>query len=126
MRLAIGDRYLNYKKLIVWQLAKSLALDTYRITKTFPEKERFGLISQMTRAAVSVPSNIAEGTSRRSAKDQIRFIEIAYGSLMELSCQIEISHELGYLDQEAFEEINAKIENLAVRLSNYRKAKNNC
>ncbi|NLP47432.1 MAG: four helix bundle protein [Clostridiales bacterium] len=117
---------MNYKKLIVWQLAKSLALDTYRITKTFPEKERFGLISQMTRAAVSVPSNIAEGTSRRSAKDQIRFIEIAYGSLMELSCQIEISHELGYLDQEAFEEINAKIENLAVRLSNYRKAKNNC
>lgn len=114
---------MNFKKLVVWQLAKEIAIDIYSLTKSFPKEERYGLVSQMTRAAVSVPSNIAEGSSRSSAKDQIRFIEIAYGSLMELSCQIEISHDLGYLNDEAFCALNKKADNLSVKLSNFKKAK---
>ena len=87
---------MNYKKLVVWQLAKDIALDIYALTKSFPAEERYGIISQMTRAAVSVPSNLAEGSSRSSVKEQIRYIEVAYGSLMELSCQVDIAHDLGF------------------------------
>lgn len=115
--------FLNFKKLIVWQLAKEIAIDIYLATKSFPTEERYGLVSQMTRAAISVPSNIAEGSSRSSVKDQIRFIEIAYGSLMELSCQIDISHDLGYLNDEAFCALNKKVDNLSVKLSNFKKSK---
>lgn len=115
--------FLNYKKLVVWQLAKEIAIDVYSVTKAFPTEERYGLVSQMTRAAVSVPSNLAEGSSRSSVKDQIRFIEIAYGSLMELSCQTDISHDLGYLNDEVFCSLNKKFDNLSVKLSNFKKSK---
>ena len=117
---------MNYKKLVVWQLAKDIVMDVYSLTKSFPSIENYGLVSQMTRAAVSVPSNLAEGSSRSSVRDQIRFIEIAYGSLMELSCQIDIAHDLGYANDEAVESLNRKIDNLSVKLSNYKKSKNDC
>jgi len=117
---------LNYKKLVVWQLAKDIALDIYALTKSFPAEERYGIISQMTRAAVSVPSNLAEGSSRSSVREQIRYIEVAYGSLMELSCQVDISRDLGFIDDKDFEVVNKKIENLSVKLTNFRSSKNNC
>ncbi|MEI7885730.1 MAG: four helix bundle protein [Clostridia bacterium] len=110
-----------YRKLDVWHLAKNLAIKTYQITKTFPQEEKFTLTSQINRSAVSVPSNIAEGCSRTSFKDQAHFSEIAYGSLMELACQMEIAKDLGYMEESELELILADIETLAVKLSNYKR-----
>ena len=109
-----------YKKLEVWQLAKNLALEVYKITKKFPLEEKFGLASQLNRAAVSVVSNIAEGTSRRSYKEQAHFTEIAYGSLMEVTCQLQISKELGFVSDDSYKEMYKDLEILARRLSSLR------
>ena len=84
----------TFKDLIVWQKAKSLAVEIYRITNNFPKNEMYGLSSQMQRAAVSISSNIAESYHRRNKKDKDRFISIAYGSGSELESQIEIAKEL--------------------------------
>ena len=73
------------------------------ISKHFPTSEQFGMVSQLRRAAVSIASNIAEGTSRESNKEKIRFVEIAYGSLLESYCQLQLSCDLGYLSEEVFE-----------------------
>ena len=82
----------------VWQLAMDLVTDVYAITKLFPDAEKFALASQMQRAAVSVPSNIAEGAGRESSADFTRFLVIARGSLSELETQLLISQRLGYVD----------------------------
>lgn len=82
----------------VWQLAMDLVTDIYAITKLFPDSEKFALASQMQRAAVSVPSNIAEGAGRESVADFARFLVIARGSLSELETQLLISQRLGYVD----------------------------
>ncbi|WP_295438743.1 four helix bundle protein [uncultured Thiodictyon sp.] len=87
----------GHKDLRVWQQAMTLAETVYQATKTFPSDERFGLTSQMRRAAVSVPSNIAEGRGRGTDAEFIRFCRIAYGSLMELETQAELAHRLGFL-----------------------------
>ena len=80
----------GFQKLQIYQLAKEIVKYNYKLTKKFPSEEKFALMQQMNRSAVSVPSNIAEGTSRKSNKDKAHFINIAYGSLMELICQMEI------------------------------------
>jgi four helix bundle protein len=87
----------TYHKLQVWHLAKDLVKEVYRVTKDFPAEEKYGLVSQINRAAISVISNIAEGSGRTSRKDQAHFTQLAYGSLMEVACQIEISYELGFI-----------------------------
>jgi four helix bundle protein len=87
----------NYRELIVWQKGIELAKETYRITRRFPAHERFGLSSQMQRAAVSVPSNIAEGQARRSSAEFRQFLYQALGSLAEVDTQIVIANDLGYL-----------------------------
>ena len=89
----------SYRKLNVYQLSKHLVTDVYKIVGTFPKTETYALGDQMRRAVVSVPSNIAEGTSKVSPKEQFHFLEIAYGSLMEIMCQLEISFDLGYISQ---------------------------
>ncbi len=81
----------------VWQLAKQLCLQIHRVTSFFPNDERFELKSQLRRAAVSVPSNVAEGQARRSTKAYLHFLGIARGSLNEIDTQMEIAEELGYL-----------------------------
>jgi four helix bundle protein len=81
----------NYKDLKVWQKSYQLCLDVYKITKGFPKEERYGLISQIRRAAVSVPSNIAEGYRRKTTPDYIRSLYVAYGSNCELETQILLS-----------------------------------
>lgn len=86
----------DYRELVVYQAGKALALSVYRETGYFPKVEMFGLVSQMRRCAMSITSNIAEGCSRDSQKDFVRFIEIALGSSMELSSQIEIATELKF------------------------------
>ena len=84
-----------HKDLRVWQCAIELVEAVYRLTSTFPRKELFGLSSQMRRAAVSVPSNIAEGSARQSTKELLYFLSIAAGSLAELDTQLEVASRLG-------------------------------
>lgn len=88
----------NYKELIVWQKAYHLCLEIYRLTKGFPKEEIYGLSSQIRRAAISVPCNIAEGYGRKTTPDYIRFLYIAYGSICELETQMLLSGDLGYIE----------------------------
>ena len=90
----------NYKDLVVWQKAIELAKIIYQLTKDFPAEERFGLVSQMRRAAVSIPSNIAEGQARRTTPEFIQFISHAEGSAAELDTQIILSVELKFCEKE--------------------------
>ncbi len=88
----------SYRDLLVWQRAMDLALAVYSLSRSFPEGERFALVSQLRRAAVSVPSNIAEGHARSSTRDFLRFLSIAVGSLAEIETQLLLSHRLDYVD----------------------------
>lgn len=107
-------------ELQVYRMAKALVLDVYALLKKFPREEQYALCDQLRRAAISVPSNIAEGMGRASAKDQAHFLEISYGSLMEVQCQLEISTDLGYISQEDFNLLDATIEHIAKMLSALR------
>ena len=91
----------NYKELKVWQKSYRLCLDLYRITKKFPKEEGYGLTSQIRRAAVSIPSNIAEGYGRKTTADYLRFLYIAYGSICELGTQLLLSGDLNYVNQDS-------------------------
>ena len=91
-----GCKIKNYRDLAVWQCGMEIALLVYRVTKAFPDDERFGLTSQLRRSAVSVPANIAEGHARSSTKDYLRFISIAIGSLAETATFIELAGRLNY------------------------------
>ncbi len=90
----------NYKELKVWQKSYHLCLEIYRITNKFPIEEKYSLTSQVRRAAVSIPSNIAEGYGRRTTPDYVRSLYIAYGSNCELDTQIDLSCDLGYLNKD--------------------------
>jgi four helix bundle protein len=94
----MNNRTTSYRDLIVWQKAINLVITIYKLTTKFPKTEKYGLISQMRRCAISIPSNIAEGRSRRGRLDYRRFLIIAYGSGAELETQIRISKEL-YLNE---------------------------
>ena len=95
----------NFTDLNAWIIGHKLVLLIYRITKNFPRDEQFGLITQLRRAAVSITSNIAEGFSRNSYKEKSQFYSMALGSLTEVENQILISKDLGYISQEATEEL---------------------
>lgn len=95
----------NYRDLIVWQKSMALVTKVYSITRLFPKEKLYGLVSQIRRSAVSIPSNIAEGYGRYSTNDYIRFLQIAIGSLYELQTQLEICLNLGYLSNDTFEKI---------------------
>jgi four helix bundle protein len=88
----------SYKELTVWQRAYELCLETYRLTAGFPKEEKYGLVSQIRRAAVSVPSNIAEGYGRKSIGEYLQSLHIAYASLCELETQILLAADLGFSD----------------------------
>ena len=90
----------SYKELDVWKKAYQFCLDIYRVTKLFPDEERYGLISQMRRAAVSIPCNIAEGYGRKTKKEYIQFLYVAYGSACELETQTMLVKDLGYINSE--------------------------
>ncbi|MFW6374574.1 MAG: four helix bundle protein, partial [Thermodesulfobacteriota bacterium] len=92
----------GFKNLIVWKKSKDLAVEVYRITRMGYFNRDYALRDQLRRSAVSIPSNIAEGDERGSNKDSVRFLFIAKGSLAELMTQIEIAHEIGYLNKEIF------------------------
>lgn len=92
----------NYRELAVWKQAHRLAMEVYRSTIAFPESERYGLVAQMRRAAVSIVSNIAEGSVRNSGRDQVKFFRIAHGSVCELECQLLLSRDVGLLAPDAW------------------------
>ena len=95
----------NYKELKVWQKAYSRCIEIYKITRTFPKEELYGLTSQMRRAAVSIPSNIAEGYGRKTTPEYLRSLYIAYGSCCELETQILLSGDLGFMKAESLNKL---------------------
>jgi len=95
----------NYKKVIAWQRAHELALQVYKTTRAFPTEEKFGLTSQLRRAAFSVPANIAEGSGRETDKDYLRFLHIAWGSLKEAEYFLLLARDLEYLTDKRHEEL---------------------
>ena len=111
-----------FEKLKVWQQAQQFALNIYRTTKDFPPEEKFGLVSQLRRAAISIASNIAEGTARQSKKDQAHYSQIAYGSLMEVVCQLDLAKNLEFLSDENFQELRHKASDLAYMINALHKS----
>ena len=107
------ENFRAHKKLDVWKEAVALSLEIYRVTKSFPKSETYGLVSQMQRAAVSIASNIAEGAARSGKKEFVQFLNIAGGSLSELDTQMEISFKLGYINQTDREALDTKMNNIA-------------
>lgn len=106
----------SYKDLKVWQKSMDLVVLVYNVTKTLPETERFGLTSQMRRAAVSIPSNIVEGRHRSSKPDYIRFLYISFGSIQELNTQLEICKRLQLLQTNEVVIIFKKLEEISKML----------
>jgi len=103
----------SFEKLKVWQEAKKLVVAVYHLLDSFPKFEKYALCDQIRRAIVSVPSNIAEGSGRRSLKEQIHFLEISYGSLMETYNQLRIAIDLTYITEESVEAIKPSIDAVA-------------
>ena len=100
----------SYKDLLVWQKGYKLCCMIYKETRIFPKDEQYILVPQIRRAAVSIPSNTAEGYGRKTTKEYIQFLYIAYGSLCELETQILLANDLGYLSADKFKDIQAAIE----------------
>ena len=111
----------GYRKLIAYQKAKEVVKHTYKLLKKFPAEERYAMSDQLRRASVSITSNIAEGINRYSVKDKSHFIEMSYGSLMEVSSQFEIAEELGYITAEERISMDQLIEEVARLLSGLQK-----
>lgn len=107
----------SYKELTVWQLSYTFGLDIYKITKGFPADEKFALVSQLHRAAVSIPSNIAEGSKRSTRKDYRSFIVIAYGSGAEIETQLLFSRDLGYITKEDYIRLESSITSIMKMLN---------
>lgn len=100
----------SFKDLVIWKTGKEIVTDIYRLTKTFPQEERFGLVDQMRRASVSVPSNIAEGFNRKYSTDYKRFLFVALGSCGELDTQLEIASSLQFTNPVNAQKIAGKID----------------
>jgi four helix bundle protein len=92
----------DYRDLVAWKRAHKLALEIYRSTDSYPDRERYGLVAQLRRAAVSVVSNIAEGAGRKSDRELARFLRIARGSACEVECQLLLSRDLGFLQPDSW------------------------
>jgi four helix bundle protein len=113
---------MKYSELFVWQKAMDLVTEIYKISTAFPNEERFGLSSQMRRAAVSIPSNIAEGHGRKATAAYINHLSIAYGSLMELETQIQIAARLSLISSEITSNLLVKTDEIGKMLSGLKKS----
>lgn len=102
----------NYKEFKVWKRSIALNVLIYEYTRSFPIEEKFGLVSQMRRSAVSIPSNIAEGSGRRTDKEFVHFLSIAHGSICELETQLFISLELQFISRENFEKTTNELREI--------------
>jgi four helix bundle protein len=110
----------SYRDLKVWQVAMDLVVLIYQRTSTFPNDEKYGLISQMRRSAISIPSNIAEGSRRNTPRDYAHFVAIAYGSGAELETQLELARRLEMLTEKEFEESSSKLTDVMKMLNGLR------
>ena len=111
-----------FEKLSVWQNTRKLAILIYKTTRNYPNDERFGLVSQLRRAIVSVSSNITEGSSRVTSKDQAHFYNTSYSSLMEVLSQVILSNDLEFINTEQYEELRTIIEGISIQLNALRNA----
>lgn len=102
--------YKTYKELDVWKKARAFVKEVYIITRDFPNEEKYGLMSQIRRCAVSIPSNIAEGYGRQFKKETLQFLHISRGSLYELETQIYIAHDLSFINEEKLNKLLADLE----------------
>lgn len=114
----------NFKELKIWKRSMELSKDIFSLTDNFPDKHKFGLVSQMNRCSVSIPSNIAEGTSRVSSKDFGRFLQIALGSAFELETQLIISKDIGCLDIEKANEVILQTKEIQRMINGFRSTLN--
>ena len=117
------DFLFQFEKLNAWQEARKLVLEVYRLVEKFPKAENYALCDQLRRAAISVPSNIAEGSGRMAIKEQTHFLEIAFGSLMEIYCQIQIAVDLNYITVEDLQNIKRRIFTTSKLISGLRTSK---
>ena len=117
------DYQFQFEKLNAWHEARKLVLNVYQLLEKFPKTENYALCDQLRRAVVSVPSNIAEGMGRLSIKEQIHFLEIAYASLMEVYCQLQIAVDLGYITPEDLQIVKRKIFTTSKLISGLRTSK---
>jgi len=111
----------NFKNLKIWQEAMKMVRETYALTKSFPDHERYVLANQMTRSAVSIPSNIAEGTSKNSDKHINKFIQDSLGSAFEWETQLNIAYQQACIDRDTFDKLENKIQQLQKMISGFRK-----
>lgn len=118
------DQLFAFEQLEVYQIARQYVKNIYELSDAFPAKKDFALTSQIRRAAVSVTSNVAEGTSRFSLKDKSHFIEIAYGSLMETYSQLQVAVDLGYISEDSVARIAPFVVELRNKLSALRRSYN--
>ena len=112
----------TFQNILAWQKAYDFVLDVYKYTKLFPDSEKYGLISQFQRAAVSIIANIAEGYKKMGKADKLRFMNISQGSLEECRCYVILSRDLGYIDNEVYNILYSKIEETSKFLNGYCKA----
>ena len=115
----------TFEKLRVWQASRVFVKDIYNVTNNFPREEKYSLIDQLRRASISISSNLAEGSSRISSKDQAHFTNMAYSSLMELLNQLYIANDLNYISNEIFIELKKKISEISNQLNALRKSQLN-
>lgn len=109
----------NFRNYEVWQNAKELVKLLYKHTIIFPETEKFGLVNQIRRAAVSIPANIAEGAGRRTEKDFRNFLYVSLGSAFELETLIELSYDLGFIDKDNYNSITEKVNHVQRQLNSF-------
>ena len=114
------DAKYNYKDLEAYKESKTLVKMIYGLLRGFPREEQYTLCDQLRRAVISVPSNLAEGSGRTSAKDQAHFLEMAFGSLMEMDCQVDIAHDLGYVAQDELDKVCIQVSKVVALLSGLR------
>ena len=111
----------NFREMKIWQKAREFVKEIYQTTAEFPSEEKFALASQMQRAAISIPSNIAEGAGRNSNKDFNRFLNIANGSAFELETQIYLAYDLKYIDKNKLENLTVKIIEIKKMIYGFKK-----
>ena len=109
----------NFKKMKIWQEAMNLVQLTYRLVKQFPESEKFNLVSQLTRCAVSIPSNIAEGTSKRTNKHFFQFLDNSLGSAFEWETQLIVAFNEKYINEKQFQELEKRVQDLQKMISGF-------
>lgn len=116
----MSSQYFTYRDLRVYQHAKDYVIFVYALLKQFPKEENYALCDQLRRACVSIPSNLVEGMSRTSSKEQLHFIEFAYGSLCETMFQLEIAHELNVISEDDLKQAEVRTTAIAQMLSGLR------